>query len=181
MMTFELSTQALSALRAKYQRMLEMRQLHDAGVAHDPRPEMRTLAAQFPGALRELDELPLATITQRIAQLGAVIDQQAPVAPWMVWMVEYHGYWRAALRIRRMGLPRADLSTALAQLRGRYVAAHDEPALETFEAETLAAVLKPAHGRLGAWVLSRIADAHGVTSAAIHAQLFPAGRPLRHP
>ncbi len=178
-MTLRASDPSLSALREKYQRMLEMRRVHDSGAAHDPRAEMRALAQQFPGALREIDELPLEVIAQRIEQLSAVVDQQMPLSSWMVWMVEYHGHWRAALRIRRMGLPRVDIAVALEQLQQTYVAAHDEPPLTAFDAETLAAVLKPENGRLNPWVLSRIAAAHGVAMSEIHAQLFPSGRPLR--
>lgn len=170
---------ALAALRDKYRRMLEMRRMHDTGVEQDPRAEMRALAQQFPGALREIDELPLDVIAQRVEQLSAVVDGNAPPLSWMAWMVEYHGHWRAALRIRRMGLPRVDVAVALQQLQQAYVAAHDEPPLTSFDAETLAAVLKPANGRLNPWVLSRIAEAHGVEMSEVHAQLFPSGRPLR--
>lgn len=178
-MTLRVAQEALAALRDKYRRMLEMRRMHDTGVEEDPRAEMRALAQQFPGALREIDELPLDVIAQRIEQLSAVVDQQAPLSSWMVWMVEYHGHWRAALRIRRMGLPRVDVDVALQQLQHSYVAAHDEPPLAAFDTETLLAVLKPANGRLNPWVLSRIAEAHGVATSDVYAQLFPAGRARR--
>jgi len=174
------SIDALGQLREKYRRMLSMRRDHDSGVEHDPRQQMRELAIQFPGALRELDELPLATIESRIDQLGAVIEQPASPAPWMLWMVEYHGHLRAALRVKRFGLPLHDLDRALAQLRRAYVAAIDEPSVETFAShEALAAVLKPVGGRLSGWAFARIAERYGVEADEVRTALFPARRPQR--
>lgn len=173
-MMLRVTIEALVLLRDKYQRMLEMRRLHDSGVAHDPRAQMRALAAEFPGALRELDELPLATIEQRVNQLSDVIEQRTAPQSWMVWMVNYHGHLRAALRIKRMALPRSDLDAALRMLQRDYVAAHDEPPLVVFDRETLMAVLKPANGRLSQWVFARIAEHHGVSMAEVQSHLFPA-------
>lgn len=66
---------------------------------------MTRLAAEFPGALREIDRLPARVIDARIAELDAVIDG-APLAPWMEAQMLFHGRARAVLAAKR-GLGRA--------------------------------------------------------------------------
>lgn len=176
-MTQLVATESLVRLRGKYQRMLEMRRAHDRGAEEDPREQMRELAAEFPGALREIDELPLSVIEQRIQALTEVIEQRQVHAPWMAWMVSYHGHLRAALRIKRMALLRHDLDAALETLHQVYVARDDEPPVASFTRGTLADVLKPATGRLNDWVFARIAADTGVSVDVVRDQLFPARRP----
>lgn len=160
--------------------MLEMRRVHDSGVEHEPRDAMRGLAGEFPGALREIDELPVLMIARRIDQLTRVIDQRQPPEPWMLWMVDYHGYLRAALRIKRMGLPLDDLDVALARLQRDYVPASDEPPVEIFLTRpALLAVLKPLDGRLNRWAFERVAERHAVSVDEVDAALFPARRAHR--
>lgn len=172
--------EGLVALRRKYQRMLEMRRINDSGVDHDPRAEMRLLASQFPGALREIDELPIALVETRIRALDLAIVDESAREPWMSWMVDYHGHLRAALRIKRMGLRLADLDAALIQLHREYAPAFDEPPVETFSVrEALAAVLKPSGGRLNEWVFARLAKRHRVTVDEVQSALFPARRSHR--
>ena len=52
----------LEALLDKYERMLEMRERDLEEGGHDPRIAMAKLAADFPGALREIDERSLANV-----------------------------------------------------------------------------------------------------------------------
>ena len=65
----------LRALRDKYEQMLRLRQLHARAkteldfIEPDPRPAMAALARLYPGALREIDELPVELITARIEEL----------------------------------------------------------------------------------------------------------------
>ena len=67
----------LRALRDKYEQMLCLRQLHARAkqdpefVEPDPRSAMAALARDYPGALREIDELPIEDIERRIAELAA--------------------------------------------------------------------------------------------------------------
>ena len=44
------------------------------------RPAMRALASEFPGALREIDEIPLDEIDRRIAHLGGLLARR-PTGP----------------------------------------------------------------------------------------------------
>ena len=50
------------------------------------RSEMRDLARDFPGALRELDELPFEVIARRLEQVTAC----ARTEPWMIATLQYH-------------------------------------------------------------------------------------------
>src|SRR5690348_5331934 len=57
---------ALQKLVVKYTEMRRLRILALEAPHADPRAEMAALAAQFPGALREIDELPLEEIDVRL-------------------------------------------------------------------------------------------------------------------
>jgi hypothetical protein len=87
----------LIALREKYEEMLRLR-LDPSGV--DPRRAMATLASRFPGALREIDELPLETIAARVTELRES-ENGAPAAQWMVATHLFHSMTRGALCAKR--------------------------------------------------------------------------------
>ena len=94
-------------LVTKYEYMVALRRAHNeakadpAFVEPDPRPHMRSLAARWPGALRELDQLPLATLAQRLAELLRVVESNASVAPWMHAVALFHRYMRQELALSR--------------------------------------------------------------------------------
>src|SRR4051812_10405817 len=77
--------------------MLRLRLLHDAGDPEDPRRAMAALACRFPGALREIDELPLQEITDRIDALRAAEADPAQELPWMRAIARFHALTRGAL------------------------------------------------------------------------------------
>lgn len=77
-------------LRAKYAEMLALRRAHDAGEAGDPTPRLRALAARFPGALRELDELPMQELERRVAYLEAACVGAVGAEPWAPLLHRYH-------------------------------------------------------------------------------------------
>lgn len=164
---------AVLALHRKYQRMLEMRHLNDSGVEHDARGMMRELAAEFPGSLREIDVLPIATITERLRALGDVIRHGHEVSGWMRCVADYHAVLRAVLRIKRMALPRHDIPAAIQILARTYVAGEGEPTLADFDATTLDAALNPGEGRLNPWVFRLLERRHGVAPGELNRLLFP--------
>lgn len=86
-------------LREKY---AELRALRTDASGADPTRRMRALAARFPGALREIDALPLETIDARLRALDAVLAG-APEAEWMRIAAAFHVAMRAALDRRRAG------------------------------------------------------------------------------
>lgn len=81
-----------AALRDKYQRMLVLRQ---QAPGSEGRAAMRALAEEFPGALRELDELPTYEIVRRVDELVG----DAPLRDELRAVALFH----AALRRRRPG------------------------------------------------------------------------------
>jgi hypothetical protein len=105
----------LRDLREKYVAMLGMRRRHDAGEedAGQVKREMAELAARYPGALRETDDLPIEIIEQRIAGLAAAVEGTGEVEPWMRAMARFHVLARGALCAKRWlgGRKRIDAAT----------------------------------------------------------------------
>ncbi|HJL18482.1 MAG TPA: hypothetical protein RMH99_22650 [Sandaracinaceae bacterium LLY-WYZ-13_1] len=162
--------EALRALRAKYVELRALRRAHDAGDPADPRARMRAVARRFPGALREIDELPIEAIEARIAALDRALAGAEPPA-WAAPLSAYHGWMRVALRLKRELAPRRDPDEATAWLR-RQALAPDEPALEAL-VEAVAIILRPPGGRLSRWVLARVAADAGRDPAEVEAEIFP--------
>lgn len=163
---------ALCSLRDKYLALKHLREAAASGRGGDPRAEMAALAARFPGALRELDRLPLDEIDARLDALGHAIDSDARAPDWVRWQAAWHGWLRAALRIRRLVRGTASLEAALACVRAGYVAAADEPPLGCIDAAFVAAVLHPPEGRLTRWAFARVAAEYGTTSAEVEDAVF---------
>jgi len=156
----------------KYQALLALR-VHKTQVA--PRSELAALAAAFPGALRELDCLPLPVIERRLASVRAVAAGNVPVERWMALQIAYHGCMRAVLRVRRALLASGDRSfdDPLACLqRFAYTAAADEPAPAWFSQAVLRSIVSPPHGRLNPWLVDRVARDHAVSPSEVLAALF---------
>jgi hypothetical protein len=122
-----LTPQVLYGLVDKYERLLRLRTVP---TAVPPRDELRSLARQFPGALRELDRLPLERIEARLRAVQRVLAEAGEPEAWMQIQVSYHGYMRAALRVKRWarGWP-VEPAAALLAFTAKYVPAADEPGL----------------------------------------------------
>ena len=142
--------EVLAALARKYRTLVAWRARRDAGQA-TARAELRALAAEFPGCLRELDTLGRTELERRAAACAA--GPGPAVEPWASWIAEYHALMRAALRIR--------------------AGARDQPVPPGF-AE---AVRRPPGGRIGVVVLRALAARFGVPAAMIARALFPVRRP----
>jgi len=187
----------IAVLRQKYREIKRLRMTdasHGAsGQAHDPKREMAALARRFPGALRELDELPMERIDARLAELDAALDSGC-VPEWAALQVGYHGTYRFALRIKRRAAQRgrlddAAIDRAVAQLltdaatEGLGVepnerAELDEPSLCELDASELRAILRPAGGRLHGWVLNQVARRAAVSPGEVSQALFLRERTL---
>jgi hypothetical protein len=171
----------LTRLGAKYRALAELRRAGAPDESDADRARLRAVAAEFPGALRELDTLPTDELDARAAALDVAAAGGA-VAPWMLWLHAYHALMRAALRVKRAsagvgvnrprGMPaRGGLSEqALAEL----AAEAGLPLDERFVADVLA----PPHGRLNVVVFARLGALFGERPRAIWDTLFPprAGR-----
>ena len=155
------------SLARKYRSLLSLRSAHERdGVVAD-RARLRALAAEFPGALRELDSLSIDEMLSRAGALEAV-GLGARVEPWMTAMAGYHALMRAALGIRRAGgapeAVRAEVD-ALRAATGITLAAAD-----------LAAIARPPQGRLGVFVFARLGSALGRPPEELWQAMFPTGR-----
>lgn len=186
----------IAVLREKYREIKRLRTIDAAhvasGKAHDPKREMAALARRFPGALRELDELPMETIDARIAELDAALASNS-VPEWAALQVAYHGTYRFALRIKRRAagsgrLDDARLERVIAELlsmpddrpgeRTDGEGGLDEPQLAELDASELRAILRPAGGRLHGWVLAWVARQTAVSPMAVSRALFLRERTL---
>lgn len=168
-----MEVEVLRALREKYVAMLAMRREHTLGEVEDPRDRMRSLAARFPGALREIDELPLDHIESRIVAIDLALDG-GEVPRWARTLGAYHGWMRAALAIkRRFGRTRA-LDDAARWLVAHHQPGPGDPPSEAFDRETVAAILRPPGGRLSGWILLRIAGELGVDARELEREAFEA-------
>lgn len=167
-----------AALAPKYARLCQLRQaLGDVPPDAAGRAQLRALAADWPGALRELDTLPTAEL-QRRAQLCAEGGDE----PWMAPLLRYHQLMRAALALRR-GAALADVT---ARTNITPAAAGDDPAGSVFDdlppldEAFAAAVAQPPHGRLMVVVCARVAEDFAMAPAVLWNLLFPPrGRVLR--
>jgi len=119
------------------------------------RGELRRLASDWPGALRELDTLDTDEIDRRAAACAACAsdDDPGPSEPWMAWMARYHELMRAALALRRGELP--------------------SPSDDAGHADFAQSVAAPGHGRLNVVVFARLAEETGRPARALWDALFP--------
>ncbi len=166
---------SFASLRDKYVEMRRLRLDDVAGAAADPKRAMARLAERFPGALREIDELPLDVIDARIDALTDVVERAVDPPRWAILFVAYHGWMRAALRIKRacLGVPSI---AVLETVRASYVPSPDEPAHAELGELEIRAVLAPEGGRLNPWVFARIGAPHGLSGDEVAALLFRARR-----
>jgi hypothetical protein len=140
-----------AALARKYQALVALRGRRDSGGAPAGRDELRALAAEFPGCLRELDTLGGAELSRRAAAAAAAAAGGAR-EPWMAWIAAYHALMTEALAARARG------------------AAGERD-------ELARAALDPPEGRLNVVVLRALGERFGVAAATIADTLFPPRRP----
>ncbi len=163
----------MRGLLDKYGAIARLRASAGAQSEAEARSDMLALASRFPGALRELDRLPDALLEERLSALRGVVEHGAPPARWMLLQASYHGYMRAALRLRRALRERAGASLMRVDLAMlSYVGAADEPERAWFDEVTLRAIEKPPAGRLNPWVFAEVAKRHGTTAAEVTRALF---------
>ncbi len=158
------ATVTAADLRRKYGLLVALRE----GALPGARDTLRALATEFPGALRELDALPLEALRAR----RAAVDE-APPPPWIAWIAAYHGLMRVTLALKRAVPARADLEvsrvTALA-------AAASGAWGETLDEAFVRAVQRPPRGRLGPLVFGALGARFDVAPAVIWQALFPTAR-----
>jgi transcriptional regulator of acetoin/glycerol metabolism len=173
----------LRALRDKYEQMLRLRQLHARAKAEpdfvepDPRASMAALARQWPGALRELDELPLESIEARIAELALAERDPSCATPWMKAQAEFHRLARGALAVKRWLAGRALTPELEAAFAAALLAMPEREREDASEWEhDLAAVANPPRGRVMDLVYVKVARELGVDVRTARAAALPPRR-----
>lgn len=148
--------EALARLARKYRLLAALRRVKvDSGVVPD-RAFFRALAETFPGALHELDTLPLDEIDRRAEALEAAASG-GDRAPWMEWQHGYHALLRAALRIKARARKR-ELDDARVEALARDASQH---AGVEVDAAFVRAVAAPVRGRIVGIVATSLAARTG--------------------
>ncbi len=159
----------LDLLADKYATLADLRRRHAEGEAPPTDGSLRKLARAFPGALRELDRLPLTEIDARERALRDAA-RGGPLAPWMAWLHGYHGSLRAALFLKarqKRGaaaapVPREELARLASEHAGYVVGVELVDALFS-------------HGRckIISVALTHVAELHEVDAELVRAALLP--------
>lgn len=171
-MSWAPTREQLVRLEAKYSQLLALRQAHDRGEPVPDKLVFKSLADEFPGALRELDTLPLAVIETRVARLRDAIESGS-IEPWMAWMIAYHALLRRALSIKvrtaKHRSPSDDRTVFLARtMQGDDGFVADEQFIHD--------VIRPRAGRLNLVVMERLEAMFDVPAQQIRSALFPRRR-----
>lgn len=161
-------------LARKYTKLLRLR---DGTSAFDA-GELRALAREFPGALRELDALPIEELVRRRELAERAHGCATRPDPLLDWMRSYHATMRLALGLRaRLGAERAPCPRVVDELLAAAAASLESArcAADFVDADFVQAVARPPRGRLNALVFARLADRFGAAPSAIEARLFRSG------
>ncbi len=137
---------------------------------------MAELASQFPGALREIDDLELTVIRGRIEQLDAALRGDAAVEPWMDAVALFHTLARGALRAKRWLAGRKTVDLATAREFEAYLAEVSPTGDALAWTKDLADIAAPPRGRIMDLVFARIARALGTTEHEARRLVFGAPR-----
>lgn len=165
------SSDELYALARKYRMLLDLRRAHERTGQVADRSYLQALAIAFPGALRELDRLPLEEIEARAIALERAAESGAP-EPWMQWLVAYHALLRAALFIK-------------ARMRSAETAIADEQmandasihARIEVDSEFVQAIASPKAGRISHTVMDELAHRFQTRRELIEAVVIGPRRP----
>jgi hypothetical protein len=175
--------EALRGLRSKYEEMLSMRLADAAGTDGGParvRQRMRQLADRYPGALREIDDLPLDEIRGRLDALDAALAKGAADSahePWMHAVARFHALTRGILVTKRWLGRRKRIDGGLQERFERELADLPFPEDSRAWAPHLSSVASPPRGRLVDAVFARIAGELGLPERAVRSLVF--GGPTR--
>jgi hypothetical protein len=134
---------------------------------------MQKLAGDFPGALREIDELPLGEIRRRIAALDAVHGGESAAEPWMEAVALFHALTRGILVAKRWLGRRKSVDEALQRRFQQELLALPFPQDSRTWADQLATVAAPPRGRLLDAVFARIGRTLDLPVAQARSLVFP--------
>jgi hypothetical protein len=166
----------LASLLRKYREIVRLRRESDADPGVDPRAAMAALAAEFPGALREADELPMAELLRRVRELEAALDSGAEPAPWMTAIARFHALTRGALSAKRWLAGRKEVDEALVGAFEEGTGALLHPVDARAWAGDLHLLADPPRGRLTEAVFAKLAVEVGRDVREVRLLVFSASR-----
>jgi hypothetical protein len=167
----------IAALREKYERIVALRDAQSRGRRQDvappaPRAELAALADRFPGALRELDELPAEVVLARLHALDDAAADPSRAEPWMLAQSLFHENARGALAAKRWLARRRDVDADLSRAFVRAMEEHRHGAEARAWADDLADVARPPDGRIVSLVFARVARLLGSEPHEVRALVF---------
>lgn len=159
------SATRLPALARKYRLLSDLRR----GALPPGRETLRPLAREFPGALRELDCLPLPLLERRLHAVLAAERGDTP-EPWIRWMLAYHERMRLVLSAKaRLGAAEKREPERLARVAREVALEFGAPC----DAAFVARVARPPNGRLNLLVFELLEQELGEPRAELEKTLFP--------
>jgi hypothetical protein len=159
-----LSRTRLLGLSRKYRTLSALRR-----GALSPKETLRPLAQEFPGALRELDCLPMAELEARRHAVHAAERGEVP-EPWIAWMLCYHERMRLALEVkRRLRGARPNDWASFTEVANELAQRSNREADVGFVAQVSA----PPGGRLNRLVFELLERELGCPRAQLEQTLFP--------
>jgi hypothetical protein len=146
--------ESLSALARKYRALAAWRRQKERDGTEPERAALRALASEFPGALREIEVLSLATLEARAEALEARAKDGAAPEPWMLYVSAFHRWMRAALYVKARAKAVARDAVAAQRVADECAARTGAAVDESF----VRAALSPDNGRLRPLALARVAS-----------------------
>jgi hypothetical protein len=172
----------LGELSAKYRIMRKLRLAqaddHDAGRDHHPdREELKAFAARWPGALSEIDRLPMDALHARLAEVDALLAR-ADVAiddlpTWVRGWIGVHRGLRGALAVKAWLHGRRSIDDAMRRALDDAMPTLRFPDDARLWSDALEVVAAPPRGRLVDVVLTRVATELDVDPHALRRTLWP--------
>lgn len=161
----DVSPSALGSLARKYRALGALRR----GEREFDALDARALSREFPGALRELDVLPLERLESRLLEVTRA-EASGRLDPWIELMLAYHARMRQLLAAKRrlagQRRPTPALAASIARaLREEFTLAADD--------DLVLRVADPPQGRLNPLVFELLAQDLGVSAGSIEPVLFP--------
>jgi hypothetical protein len=143
----------------KYEQIAFLRAAEAAGTLPDPAPVARALATRFPGALRELDEMPPDELARTLALLASSEPLNASEIQRFRALDAYHEALRGLLEVKRWLA--GDRALSAPKLSSFHEKSDWTPAARSW-VPWLATIARPA-GRLADLAISRVAQRLEIT------------------
>jgi hypothetical protein len=172
-----ISSEQLVALKDKYAELQRLREEDARGERGDVRVRLTVLAARFPGALRELDDLPPAMLTRRLDAVSAALIDASRIESWMVATTMFHELARGALAAKRWLSGRVDPRAVDAATREAFASASlpfpDDARAWVDHLDRLA---RPPRGRISEAVFERVGASLGMSALDARELVFGISR-----